>query len=124
MALRFGLERDEQVGQTVRRAVRSDMQLAHAMICRGVAGLGLQNGAVEPFCEIEVTGELQIHRDGCDGPLLARMPLRRDTAAQQPQTLSAALAPQTGAHALCLYFSRRTLDPLWVIDTVQLLSSG
>ena len=69
-------------------------------------------------------GELQVHRDGCNGPLLARVPLRRDTAAQGPQTLSAAFAPQTGDHALCLYFSRRAPDPLWVIDTVQLLPGG
>jgi len=66
-------------------------------------------------------GELQIHRDDCNGPLLAQVPLSADTAAPQPQTLSAAIAPQTGTHALCLFVSRRVPDPLWVIDTVQLL---
>ena len=69
-------------------------------------------------------GELQIHRDDCDGPLLAQLPLQPNTAAQQPQTLLAAIAPQTGTHALCLFVSRRVPDPLWVIDTVQLLPGG
>ena len=67
-------------------------------------------------------GELQVHRDGCDGPLLAQLPLRADTAALGPQILSAAIAPQTGAHPLCLFVSHNAPDPLWVIDTVQLLS--
>ena len=69
-------------------------------------------------------GELQVHRDGCDGPLLAQMPLRVDTAANGPQILSSAMAPQSGAHPLCLFVSRSTPDPLWVIDTVQLLPGG
>lgn len=69
-------------------------------------------------------GELQVHRDACDGPLLAQLPLRPDTAAHGPQILSAAIAPQSGAHPLCLFVSRNAPDPLWVIDTVQLLPGG
>lgn len=65
-------------------------------------------------------GELQVHFDACDGPLLAEVPLRPDTA-RRPQTLAATFAAQDGAHALCLYVSRRGVDPLWVIDTVQLV---
>ncbi len=66
-------------------------------------------------------GELQVHSDTCDGPLLAEVSLRPDTAAQRPQALTAVFAPQAGVHALCLYVSRRGVDPLWVIDTVQLV---
>ena len=66
-------------------------------------------------------GELQIHRDGCDGPQLAQLPLQKNTAARGPQILSTAIAPQAGAHSLCLFVSHNAADPLWVIDTVQLL---
>ena len=65
-------------------------------------------------------GELQVHRDSCDGPLLVELPMQGGTAAKQPQILMAAFAAQSGSHALCLFVSHRGVDPLWVIDTVQL----
>ena len=67
-------------------------------------------------------GELQIHRDSCEGPLLSQVPLQAITAAQQPETLSAAIVPQAGIHSLCLFVGRGASGPLWVIDTVQLRS--
>jgi hypothetical protein len=30
------------------------------------------------------------------------------------------LSPQTGAHDLCFRFTRARLDPIWVIDMVEL----
>ncbi|MDB5978934.1 MAG: carbohydrate-binding protein [Nevskia sp.] len=67
-------------------------------------------------------GELQIHRDSCDGPLLAQVPLQAHTAAQRPETLSAAIVPQAGIHSVCLFVGHGASGTLWVIDTVQLRS--
>jgi len=64
-------------------------------------------------------GELELHRDGCDGPLLASLPL--PAASAGPQTLQARFAAAAGSHDLCLYFSRRSPEPLWAVDTVRLL---
>lgn len=69
-------------------------------------------------------GELEVHGDGCDGPLLASVPLRADTGKAGPQRLSAALPPQAGSRGLCLYFTRHGPDPLWAIERVQLLQQG
>jgi hexosaminidase len=66
-------------------------------------------------------GELELHADGCAGPLLASLPLAADTAAKGPQVLRAALTPPQGRHELCLFFTRSAPDPLWAVDRVQLL---
>jgi hypothetical protein len=36
----------------------------------------------------------------------------------------AAVRPRAGKHDLCLRFAQPGLDPLWVIDSVQLLERG
>jgi hexosaminidase len=66
-------------------------------------------------------GELEVHGEGCAGPLLASLPLAADTARPAPQVLQASLTPPPGSHELCLYFTRHTPDPLWAIERVQLL---
>ena len=35
--------------------------------------------------------------------------------------MSVTFEPITGKHDLCFTFTARTLDPLWVIDAVQLV---
>jgi hypothetical protein len=35
--------------------------------------------------------------------------------------LRAALPPQPGSRELCLYFTRRAPDPLWVVERVELV---
>jgi hexosaminidase len=65
-------------------------------------------------------GELLIHRDGCSGPLLARLVLPDARIQPGVSRLDAAFEPQAGVHDLCLVFSGEGHDPLWTIDSVSL----
>jgi hexosaminidase len=65
-------------------------------------------------------GELEIHVDGCDTPVVADLPL-----ASASRTLVTVLPPQrlprvAGRHDLCLRFARPRLDPLWALDWVEI----
>ncbi|HET6905413.1 MAG TPA: chitobiase/beta-hexosaminidase C-terminal domain-containing protein, partial [Rhodanobacteraceae bacterium] len=62
-------------------------------------------------------GELEIHRDTCDGPLLASLPMAGVSRAR-PATLHANLAAQSGKHDLCFFFTGRSPDYLRAIDQV------
>jgi hexosaminidase len=69
-------------------------------------------------------GELEVRIDSCDGEKLAVLPL---APAVTNHTVSA-LAPakierQDGQHDLCFRFTRRKVDPTWVIDTVKLVQA-
>jgi hexosaminidase len=59
-------------------------------------------------------GELVV-TDGCDGKPVATIPLA--AAARNPglTVLSAEAAPLAGKHDLCLAFTQRSLDPMWVV---------
>jgi hypothetical protein len=67
-------------------------------------------------------GEFEVHLGKCDGELLARVPLAPAIASHAVTVLPrAALRPARGRHDLCLRFAQHGLDPLWVIDWVQLV---
>jgi hexosaminidase len=66
-------------------------------------------------------GELEVHLDGCDRPLLAVLPLATAADRQGPPTLTASLASQVGRHDLCFFFTSARLDPFWALDFVQLM---
>jgi hexosaminidase len=66
-------------------------------------------------------GELEVRLDSCKGELAAVMPLGRATRGNTRTTLRATIAPRRGVHDLCFLFTRRGVDPVWVIDQVQLL---
>ncbi|HWY24310.1 MAG TPA: family 20 glycosylhydrolase [Nevskia sp.] len=84
--------------------------------------LGLDNDKIVLRPPHRAGGELEVHRERCDGPLLAALPLPPDTAVAGPQTLEADLAAPDGTHDLCLFFTRKSPDPLWAIDTVRLVT--
>ncbi|HEY6943460.1 beta-N-acetylhexosaminidase [Dokdonella sp.] len=65
-------------------------------------------------------GELLV-RDGCAGPLLASLPLDRARMNPAVSVLEAQLSQRPRARDLCLLFSGEGHDPLWAIDTVELL---
>jgi hexosaminidase len=66
-------------------------------------------------------GELEVRLDTCTGEPLTRLPLSPAAGNDAVTTLPAARLPHVeGAHALCFRFAQRTLDPLWVLDWVQL----
>ncbi|MDE2493899.1 MAG: family 20 glycosylhydrolase [Alphaproteobacteria bacterium] len=66
-------------------------------------------------------GELEVHLDSCSGERIAVLPLAPAVANDTVTTLRAALAPQQGVHDLCFVFTRRSVDPIWAIDRVQLV---
>ena len=66
-------------------------------------------------------GELVVRQDGCTGPVVATLPLAPAVSNTGVTTLNAALPAQAGAHDLCFYFTQKRVDPMWVIDWVQLV---
>ena len=67
-------------------------------------------------------GELEVRlTDGCDGKPIAVLPLASAAGRPGLTTLTGALPPLTGAHDLCFTFTAKTLDPMWVIDGIQLV---
>ena len=68
-------------------------------------------------------GELLVHRDGCQGPMLARIPLPDPRSLPGVTALDAALDPQAGVHDLCFVFSGEVHDPLWAIERVKLVAA-
>jgi hexosaminidase len=65
-------------------------------------------------------GELEVRRDGCDGPLIATVPLEAATRTSGDAAVSATIPAQTGAHDLCMTFTQRGPDPFWVLDRLTL----
>jgi hexosaminidase len=67
-------------------------------------------------------GELEVRIDGCDGEKIATLPLapavKNYAVTQLP---AAAIARRSGAHDLCFTFTQAAVDPLWVLDAVQLV---
>jgi hexosaminidase len=66
--------------------------------------------------------ELQVHLDRCDGEVLAAIPLRNAADKHGIARLQAQLPRHAGTHDLCFAFARAAPDPLWMIDTIQLLA--
>ena len=67
-------------------------------------------------------GELEVRVDGCAGAPLAVLPLAPAAAQAGVTRLPAAtIARQSGRHDLCLAFTGRGIDPMWAIDSIELL---
>jgi hexosaminidase len=65
-------------------------------------------------------GELEVHLDGCTGEPLAVLPLPSASQSEGLTALSTKIAQHSGRHDLCMFFTRRQPDPLWVLQWVQL----
>jgi hexosaminidase len=65
-------------------------------------------------------GELMVHADRCDGPVLASMPLPDPAHGAHNFTLDAKLPAQQGEHALCLIYTAPIDGPLYAIGRVTL----
>jgi hexosaminidase len=68
-------------------------------------------------------GELEV-RAGCDGELIASLSLapatnRFDVTALPP----VALTPKAEPQDLCFQFTQRKIDPIWVLDSVELVTA-
>jgi hexosaminidase len=66
-------------------------------------------------------GELEIRVDGCDGAAVASVPLIAPTAGAAETILPRVSLPaRPGHHDVCLRFARPRLDPMWVLDWVEI----
>jgi len=66
-------------------------------------------------------GELQVHRDSCDGPLLATLPLAKAAQTKLQTTLTATIPATTGSHTLCVFATGDPRDGMWAVDKIELL---
>src|SRR5690348_7198785 len=66
------------------------------------------------------TDELQVHRDSCDGPLLATLPLAKAVQTKLQTTLTANIPATTGNHTLCVFATGDPRDGLWAVGKVEL----
>jgi hexosaminidase len=65
-------------------------------------------------------GELEVHRDTCDGPLVARIPLAAAAQRAGDTEVSGPLDLISGTHDLCMTFAQKGVDPFWVLDRLTL----
>jgi hexosaminidase len=69
---------------------------------------------------LTATGELEVHRDSCDGPLIARVPLASAAQRAGDTEVSGPIGSISGTHDLCMTFAQKGLDPFWVLDRLTL----
>lgn len=65
-------------------------------------------------------GEFEVRADGCDGTLIAILPLAPAIGNPGVTRLEAAL-PAAPSRSLCITYTARSVDPLWAIERVELL---
>lgn len=69
-------------------------------------------------------GELQVKLGSCDGPVIARLPLSPAVSNQGATTLPPAILSSADnlpkRNDICFSFARKEIEPIWVIDWVQL----
>ncbi len=66
-------------------------------------------------------GELEVHLDDCGGAPLAVLPLAPAVHNDAVTKLAAPFPSTSGVHNLCFVFTQKNLDPLWVLNWVQLV---
>jgi hexosaminidase len=65
-------------------------------------------------------GELEVHRDSCDGPLVARIPLAAAAQRAGDTEVAGSIDSTSGTHDLCMTFAQKGVDPFWVLDRLTL----
>ena len=70
---------------------------------------------------VSANGELRVKLDTCTGATLASIPLDATITNPALTMLSATWPSITSTHDLCFEFTGHGSDPLWVIDSVQLV---
>lgn len=70
-------------------------------------------------------GELEVRLDSCAGEKIATLPLAPAAANYAVTSLPPVpVKARAGKHDLCFTFTQATLDPTWVIDTVELVGQA
>jgi hexosaminidase len=65
-------------------------------------------------------GELQVHLDSCDSPLLATVPLAKAVQTLLQTTLTADIPATRGHHTLCVSATGDPHDGMWAIGKIEL----
>jgi len=65
-------------------------------------------------------GELEVHRDRCDGPLIAKVSLASAAQRAGDTEVSGPIESTAGTHDLCMTFAQKGVDPFWVLDRLTL----
>jgi len=82
------------------------------------------SNAIPPLSDSKsASAELQVLADGCNGKLLATLPLDSAAGKLGVTKINAALPALEGEHDLCLNMTRYSVTPLWVLDSIQLESA-
>ncbi|MEO8777974.1 MAG: beta-hexosaminidase, partial [Rhodanobacter sp.] len=76
------------------------------------------------YPKVTAHGELEVRLDGCDGAVLARLPLPAGTTLGARFTLQGPLPAHVGTHDLCMRFTAPADGPLYAIGTVRLIASS
>ena len=70
-------------------------------------------------------GELEVRVDGCGGERIAVLPLAAAVGEFAVTKLPPAdIQPRMGKHDLCFTFTQKSVDPMWVLHSVELSSAG
>lgn len=70
-------------------------------------------------------GELEVRMDSCEGERIAVLPLAPAVEEFAVTKLPpATIQPRMGKHDLCFTFTQKSVDPLWVLQSVELSSAG
>ena len=69
-------------------------------------------------------GEFVVHRDRCNGPVLASVPLPDPATSQRLFTLDASMPAQHGEHRLCLIYTAPIDGPLYGLARVSLMPAA
>lgn len=69
-------------------------------------------------------GELEVRQGSCRGLVVATLPLAPATKSQGVTVLTGAIAGEAGRKDLCLTFTQKTIEPMWVVDRVTLVAEA
>jgi hexosaminidase len=83
--------------------------------------IGADRDAIRFRPSVTPAGEFEVRRGSCDGPVVATLPLAPAVANPGVTRLTAPLAPGEDGD-LCFTYTARGPDPLWAIDTVELIT--
>jgi hexosaminidase len=84
--------------------------------------IGADRQAIKLQPPRSAAGELDVRLDSCDGERIATLSLQPAVGNAAVTLLPAAgISSHAGRHDLCFTFTQRSLDPMWALDSVQLL---
>ena len=77
------------------------------------------NNSPELGASLTPTGQLEVHLDTCEGKIIAFMPLPTPNDNARTAELKSVLPELNGTHDLCMKIVRPRINPLWVLNWVE-----